>query len=272
MPDLIATILRDPEAPAKIASDARGYLISAGAEAHDVERLAAQDPRRLTIYRKLVHRGIAGAIRDEMPRAAARLGPFEAWVSRFIDEEGPRSRYLRDVAFEFVAWATPLWAADPAVPSYLADLARHELSVIASGAEPSRDATDVAGVLTSPDLALDRGVLFHASAQLNRYAYAVHELSSSIDDSTEPARRDVALFAYRDADHEVRFLALSPLAARVVERLLGGATLGAAVEASAAALGFALDGAVLGSTAAVLTDLRDRGALLGASKNEVTSS
>lgn len=270
MPDLIATILRDPEAPAKIASDARGYLISAGVEAHDVERLAAQDPRRLTIYRKLVHRGIAGAVRDEMPRAAARLGdPFEAWVSRFIDEEGPRSRYLRDVAFEFVAWAAPLWAADPAVPSYLADLARHELSIIASGAEPSRDAADV---LASPDLALDRGVLFHASAQLNRYAYAVHELSSSIDDRTEPARRDVALFAYRDADHEVRFLALSPLAARVVERLLGGATLGAAVEASAAALGFALDGAVLGSTAAVLTDLRDRGALLGASKNEETSS
>jgi hypothetical protein len=113
------------------------------------------------------------------------------------------------------------------------------------------------------EIALDRGVRFHASARLCRYAFAVHRLSAELDARDEPAREPTALLAYRDAEHEVCFLELTPLAAEIVGRLLAGAQLGTAVVASCAALAHPVDPAVTASTAALLEDLLARGAILG---------
>jgi hypothetical protein len=91
----------------------------------------------------------------------------------------------------------------------------------------------------------------------------VHELSADEEATDEPARRDVQLLAYRDADHVVRWLELTPLAGAVLERLLGGENLGAGVERACADHG-AVPGAVLPDVARLLSDLGERGVLLGA--------
>lgn len=256
--DAVANLVRAPGVEAKIAGDSRAFFAEGGLGAADAESLAALGERRLLVYRKLVRRGLTAAIRLEIPRTAARLGDgFEAWVERFIDEEAPRSHYLRDVAFELVAWARPRWAADALVPDYLGDLARHELTSFEVGS-----AEDGGGV-TGIDLELDARARFHASVRLARYEHAVHRLLADEGARDVPAREPTALLAYRDAEHEVRYLELTPLAAAILDRLLLGETLRSAVVGASSALGEALGPEVLAGTARLLDDLAQRGALLG---------
>ncbi|WP_437827808.1 HvfC family peptide modification chaperone [Sorangium sp. So ce1153] len=266
---------------AAIAADPRAWLAGTGIEGADLEAMASLPPGRLLLYRSLIRRGLAGAIRAGIPRTAARLGArFEADVARFLEAELPRSRYLRDVAFEFVAFAAPRWGEDPEVPAYLADLARHELAAFAASCaeadeeagEPracaapgARDARDAAGAPASrEELSLDRGARFQRAAALVRYEHAVHRLEGGESARDVPAREPTRLLVYRDARHEVRFLELTPLAAEILGRLLAGAALRDAVVEGCAALGRPVDGPVLESTAALLSDLAERGALLGA--------
>ncbi len=267
-------LVREPDAERAFAADPRAFLASGAAgrlSADDVAGLTALGANRLFLYRRHVRKSLARAARRQIPRAAARLGDaFDAWVERWIEAEAPRSRYFRDVAFELVAWAAPRWAADPTVPSYLGDLARHELFEfeVATAA----DAADATGLPSAApaeppaepaEIDLARAVRFDPSARLARYAHAVHRLDAAEEARDVPEPSATALFAYRDAAYEVRFLELTPLAAAILERLLGGEALGAAVTGGAAALASPVDAAVTFSTAALLEDLRARGALLG---------
>jgi hypothetical protein len=97
-----------------------------------------------------------------------------------------------------------------------------------------------------------------------RYDFAVHRLVDSTDDRTEPAQEATAILVYRNPEHEVRYLELTPLAADILERLLGGESLGSAVTLACRHAGVALDASVLEGTARLLADLGERGALLGA--------
>jgi hypothetical protein len=279
-------LVRAPEAERRLAEGRSAFLGTLGVGGADLASLAAASDGRLLLYRKLIRRGLSRAIRAELPRTAARLETvFDSWVARFVDEEAPRSHYLRDVAFEFIAWAAPRWAEDPAVPGYLADLGRHELSAfdvaaadakgqssrIGSGAGvglaqavgASSAVGDTRDTRDAQPIELERAVLFHPSVRLCRYAYAVHRLDADEAARDAPAREPTALLAYRDAEHEVRYLELTQLAAAILERLLCGEALGAGVVGAASALGHALDGAVLTGTAALLEDLTARGAVLG---------
>ncbi|XXT16463.1 putative DNA-binding domain-containing protein [Sorangium sp. So ce429] len=264
---------------AAMAADPRAWLAGAGIEGADLEAMASLPPGRLLLYRSLIRRGLTGAIRAGIPRTAARLGArFEADVARFLEVELPRSRYLRDVAFEFVGFAAPRWGEDPEVPAYLPDLARHELAAFAAscaeadeeeaGAPGARGTRDAADARDAPDfreeLSLDRGARFQRAAALVRYEHAVHRLEGGESARDVPAREPTRLLVYRDAGHEVRFLELTPLAAEILGRLLAGAALRDAVVEGCAALGRPVDGPVLESTAALLSDLAERGALLGA--------
>ena len=245
-----------------ITGDLRAWLEGHGVAPDDVEAILAA-PRRLGVYRSLVRNGLTGVIARMLPRTRARLnaacaGRFDADVAAFVDEVGPRTHYLRDVPAELVAWAAPRWRADPAVPAYVPDLATHELAQFAVAAS----APAAARPAPAP-LALDRALVFSESARLMRYAWAVHELPGDETSTAQPERRDVALLAYRDATHVVRWLELTPLAAAVLERLLSGEALGAGVEHACAEHG-AAPGAVLADVARLLADLGERGVLVGA--------
>jgi hypothetical protein len=113
------------------------------------------------------------------------------------------------------------------------------------------------------DVTLDRPLTFADSARLVRYEWAVHELSADVLATDVPARREVDLLAYRDAEHKVRWLELSPLAAAIAHRLLAGERLEGAIGAACEEHRTA-PAAVATDIARLLADLAKRGVLLGA--------
>ena len=270
--EMIADACLRAGSQAEFESDLGGYLRAQGLDEEDVRAILAAPPR-LALYRRLVRNNLTGVTFKMMPRTRARLnalgagqareahearGAFDASFDAFLEEASPRTHYLRDVPAEFLAWVRPRWSrAD--VPPYAADLAAHELVEFAVAAAPV-DATPP----PLADVAIDRALVFSDAKRLVRYAFAVHLLPPEEDDRSEPAARPTSLLAYRDAEHTVRFLDLTPLAAAILERLFAGDTLGAALAAACSAEGVQLDDAILADTARLLSDLGERGVLLGA--------
>jgi hypothetical protein len=252
------------EAGEALTRDLRAFLQEHGVAPDDVEAALAA-PSRLAVYRVLVRNGLSSVVVRMLPRTRARMnaacdGRFDADVARFVDDVGPRTHYLRDVPAELFAWAEARWRADPSVPPYLPDLAAHELAHFAVA---SSDATGAADANAGAAVALDQPLAFTPSTRLQRYAWAVHELPADEDARDEPPRRAVRLLAYRDPEHQVRWLEMTPLAFAVVERLTAGEPLGLAVE-RACAEHATQPAAVLADIALLLSDLASRGVLLGA--------
>lgn len=250
-----------------LARDLRRFLEARGVSAEDVDAIVAA-PHRLAVYRSLVRNGLGAVVARMLPLTRARLnascaGRFDADVSRFLEEVGPRTHYLRDVPHELFAWARPRWAADPHVPAYLTDLAAHELACFAVAAAESRPDVPSPGAVTP-----DGAIAFADSARLLHCGWAVHELPADETATDIPARREVDLLAYRDAGHAVRWLELTPLAAAIMQRLLGGETLRLATGGACEEYRTA-PAAVAADVARLLADLAERGVLLGGSEPRI---
>ena len=214
---------------------------------------------RQSVYRRLVRANLDDVVAQLLPRTAARGGArFWAEVAAFYETRGPKTHYLRDVPSELVAWAETRWANDASLPSYLHDLARHEIAAMEIGAMAGDEARAARG-----ELSLDAPVVMAEATQLRRYRSAVHTLPEDEDDRTEPEKREVALLIYRDAGHALRYLELTPAAAAILERLLAGTAVGAAITEGAASVGLAVDASLLEGTSTLLADLAERGVLLG---------
>jgi hypothetical protein len=242
------------------AESVSDWLARRGVSAEDRAALLAHGVERLLTYRELVQATLRDAVLIAIPRSAARLGEqFEEYFSRFLRERGSRSHYLRDVEREFLDFCEPQWHADPRIPAYIVDLARHEALCIEVGSLATSEGSHQAA------LELDRGVRFIEAARIVEYAYAVHELTENEADRTPAQARRTALFVYRSPEHEVRYLELTPLATGILKRLLHARrTLRAAIEDACRDAGVALDQGVIEGAARVLSDLAERGALLGA--------
>lgn len=225
-----------------------------GEDAHAMR----EDLDRLLVYRELVRDTLRNAVLLAVPRTAARLGAlFEESLDRFLKERGPRTHYLRDVTTELLDFCAPLWREDPRIPAFASDLARHEALelTVAASADATRAGTD--------ELDVESVLLFAPSLAVVRYAHAVHRLPPDEEDRSEPLRAPTALAVYRDASHEVRYLELSPLAASMLEALMSGEALGAAVTRACAEHSVPVDPAVLEGASRLLGELSERGCLLG---------
>jgi hypothetical protein len=215
--------------------------------------------QRLAVYRRLVRGTLRDAIETAIPRSMARLGAlFDEYFDRFLAERAPATHYLRDVTTEFLKFCETPWKSDDRVPAYIYDLARHEALHIEIAAMPPRPAPALGAALD-----LEAGLEFSEASRLMGYAYAVHRSSDRLDDRSEPEAIPTWLFVYRSPEHDVHYLELTPLAAAILERLLGGASLKAALIEAAATAGVELDESVLSGTAQLLSDLSERGALIG---------
>ena len=238
----------------------RQWLQRHGVAEADVQHVLEGSIERLFVYRNLVRGNLWEAMRASIPRTMARLGPvFEEYFDRFLVEHGPRTHYLRDSITELLDFCAPLWKDDPRVPDYMTQLAEHEHVQIVVGAMLS--ATEN---VEPEELDLDAGLRFIEAAKLMHYDWALHLLSESETDLTPPQKKATTLLVYRNPEHEVRYLALSPLAARILsETLEHKRTLREGITRACEAEGTALDAAVLAGTAELLADLAQRGALLG---------
>lgn len=246
-----------------VRTDLRAFLRAGGLDEPASTWLAAADPERLLVYRQLVRRQLRGVLADLLPRTAAARGEaFEADAEDWIAEVGPRSRLLRDLPREFTSWAAARWSTGRVQedlsppPPWLLDLARLEILTHEVGAAPLRPPA------AERPFALDARLEFDPSARLGRFDHAVHELAAAPDSA--PRREPTTLLLYRDREHEVRTLHLSPLAEALIDALLvREATVEAAVRSAAEGVGAALDDELLGRVSALLADLVERGAVRG---------
>lgn len=214
---------------------------------------------RAAIYRHLVAANLDECMRNILPRTTHRLGEvFFEHARRFYAERGPQTHYLRDVPAEFLVWVAPHFREDPRVPPFMLDLARHEAVAI------EVSALDDAVMREAGELLLDRPAVFAPAARVVHYEHAVHELSLDPEDRTAPDPRPVSLLVYRDAEHELRYLALSPAAAAILTHMLcPDVSVADAITRGAADVSAVVDEALLTGTSTLLADLAERGVLLG---------
>lgn len=253
-----AAVLREPDAPARVRADIRGFLAERGLSDGDLESMAGVDRERLLAYRDMVRGRLRRAIREWVPELVECLGKrrFLADFDRFMSEEAPRSRYLREVPGEFVVWGAPRWAADDTLPGFVPELARfallkEDLRVLDAGGEP----------LTGVPMALDMGMRVEGTARVVHYRHAVHALG----EDKIPEARDTWLLLYRDRKtHRVRIRALTQRAASVMHRLMAGMGVQESLTGACEDAGQALDDAFLQDMVLLLADLTEREVLLGA--------
>lgn len=244
--------------PPEDASGLTAWLMARGVSEDDARALLEQGVERFLVYRSLVHGTLREALEVTIPRTIARLGScFDDYFTRFLAERGPRTHYLRDTTTEFLEFCAPLWAEDERIPPYLVELARHEALHIQIAAAPTQPPR-----AEPAPLDLENGLAFVEACRLVRYEHAVHRLSEALDDRSVPERQPSALFVYRSSDHTVRYLALSPAAATLIERLMAGHSLRDSLTHAAETHATPLD-ALLSGAARVLADLSERGAVLG---------
>ena len=214
-------------------------------------RRDARPTGRLRLYRQLVRNNLKNVVRRLLPRTTAELdhqpeSSFDAWFDRFLAEAGPRTPYLRDVPWEFVEWALPHWTLESSVPSFVPDLARyeHQRFLVESGltgGDPPR----------LVDVALDRRAVLARPNILAHYRY-------DVAGATEPPpARETYVFLHRDEDNTVQTTVVDRHQAALLQLLLEGATLGAALAQADPSL---QDPVVL---AKWLADLGAAGVLLG---------
>lgn len=238
--------------------DLRGYLAKHGVPKEDVDAFLAS-PRRLGLYRKLIRHNVVNVIDAMLERTRARLdakhpGVFDGAVDAFLDEVGPKTPHLRDVPAEFLAFAAPRWKKNERLPAWLVDFAELELVDFTIGIAPRP--------LPPPPLdevSADRPMVFSEPRMLLRLSWAVHE-----EDKDPFEKRETTLLVYRDREHATRKMDLSPLAAKILERLFAGDALGPAIVSACADMGTTPDESILRGAAKLLADLGERGVLLGA--------
>jgi hypothetical protein len=269
---MIAKACLGKGADAQFDTDLAGFLAAHSVAPEDAEALLAA-PRRLRLYRRLVRHNVTGVIAMILERTRARLdahvpGELDRMIDDFLDEVGPRTPHLRDLPSELLAFAAPRWRARaqgaavdadrPAPPPWIVDYAELELLEFAIAVAPRPPAPPPLA-----EVSVDRPLVFADPKRLVHFDWAVNRVPAD-DVRAEPEWRPVDLLVYRDAEHHARILELTPLAAAILERLLSGKPLGAAMVEACEAKGHALDEAVLSGAARLLADLGERGVLLGA--------
>lgn len=207
---------------------------------------------RLQVYRTLLHDNIAALLGGSFPVVRQTLGD-DAWralVRAFYAGHRCRTPLFTAIAGEFVEWLSERDAAVHGDPPWLAELAHYEwveldLQILAPEAPSSR-----LSLLARP-LA---------------YAWPVHRIAPG-HQPAEPPGEPTLLLARRDAQGDVRFSALSPLAYLLLQALAGSAPTqgdGAILDRLASDTGAAGDARFHAQGAAMLRRLVDEGIALPA--------
>lgn len=226
---------------------------------------SSADWERFVLYRQLVFGRFWGTLEVSIPRTIARIGKeiLQQDLREWIFQRATKSVYMRDIPPEFMAFVGTRWFDELNLPDYLRELALHELLTIDVAAGLDDDAkASIEGV------DVDTCLQFQQAAKLAHYRYAVHRLPEDEEDRSEPALGDWWILGYRDAEDEVRFLELTPLAAAVVDKLMQGQCLGDAAKSGCASAGVALDDGALATIAVLLDDLEERGVFIGSFSKE----
>lgn len=218
------------------------------------------DPAAWGVYRRLVRGRLGMSITAAYPRVIRRVGAaaMDAWIRGFLADAPPRTRYVRVVPTEFLAYATAHAEALGATPVDL-DLAALECAIVAVTYDPDPPGPDACDPV---ELSMDLPVALLPAHRIVTVAWAVDLPPDAMGTYLAGPR---SLCVYRaPVSHEVIALALTPVARALWDRLAAGVTVTEAFRQAAQALGVAVDPQTLGDLVGALTDLLERGLVRGA--------
>ncbi|EOW2137083.1 putative DNA-binding domain-containing protein [Stenotrophomonas sp. GD03908] len=166
---------------------------------------AGLEPRRVAVYQRLLFNNLLGLLSNGFPVCVRLLGEptWSALVRHYFSMHRCQTPLFTELAAEFVQWLQ----AQPQLPHpALAELAHYEwveTALYQLQAEP----LPAPGGIDPLRVPLQRSPL----AWPLLYQWPVHRLGAE-DAPTEPPADPTGLLVRRDADGEVRFATLSPLA------------------------------------------------------------
>lgn len=217
------------------------------------------------VYRRLVANNLAGFVDNGFPVLRSVMTP-DGWAdltAGFLGGHRFATPYFIDIGREFLDYLLGERSPRPTDPPFLLELAHYEWVELALAvAEPPVPEA------VSGDLLGGAPVLSPLAWPL-AYRYPVHRIGPDFlpyAPDTEPTY----LVVYRDGDDEVRFLAVSPPTARLLELLEAGdrRTGEALLYQVAGELGHPDPEQVVARGGEALADLYERGVLLGVRPDE----
>lgn len=211
---------------------------------------------RITVYEGLVFQRLRGFLDRCFPVARATLGEgrWTRLCRAFLRDWRCVTPWFREIPQEFLAYLDSGACRQP-LPRWFSELARYEW------AELAVDVMEVAVPSHRPDGDLFDGVPLVNPALLSLvFAWPVQRIGPDFRPrQPEPTH----LVVYRGEDDAVRFMALSPATARLLELLDEQRSGRLALEALAMELGRPADAAFMDFGRASLAELRRHGVLLG---------
>jgi hypothetical protein len=205
-------------------------------------------------YREMIRERLLRELRLALPRTRTLVGDsaFEATFVQQLEREPPRARYFRQVVSEFVAYASPLWAADAQLPPASRDLARYELAH-----------WEVRDLVALPELPLDE-FSFERVAVVSR---ALRLLA--LDHAVRPgegleARREFLCIQRAPDSARTKVWRLTPTTFQLLERLvLEDICVSDVVKQTAQASGARIDAPYLDGLCGTLAQFLEVGIILG---------
>lgn len=175
---------------------------------------AGIEERRLEVYRGLLFNNIEGLLAGNFPVVHELLGEqrWTALVRDFFRDHRCRTPLFPELAREFLRY---LEDREELEPAFLTELAHYEWVELAL--QLSDAGLDAATLDPEADL-LDGVPVLSPLAWPLAYAWPVHRIGPAFQPEAPPPQPTLLLLR-READGEVRFSELSPLAYRLVERL-----------------------------------------------------
>ncbi len=235
--------------------------------AHIRDPRAARRPkgvpaRRMKVYNTLLYNNLESFLLSCFPVCRKILGKrrWDRLVRTFFRDHACRTPYFRQIPEEFLKYLQDEWAPAPEDPAFLPELAHYEwveLELDTSDRDADLPPYDPAG-----DLLAGRPLL-NPVLRVLAYRWPVHRLSPRYKPAEPPAEPTFTL-AFRDAGHQVRFTLINSATARLLNLLqdMPGLT-GAQAIAGLEEEMFLPTETLRAHGAALLADLRTRGAILG---------
>jgi hypothetical protein len=219
-------------------------------------RALGAEPWRWEAYRRLVRNRLGETLAHGFERLRAFLGEarFRALVDAFLEEQGPRSCYLRDAPGEMLQWIERRGGVD--LEPWALDLARLEWAEleVAYAPDPPRANRVI-------DLATDRPAVLCPSYRVLRLDHPAHRIAAG---QPAPEREPTVLCLYRDVTtHAVHTLELSEVVGDLLDALGESEALAGAIAGVAARARITIDEPWLTAMSAVLADFVERGLILG---------
>lgn len=220
-------------------------------------------PQGVAVYADLLYNKFNESLELCFPVTHTILGET-AWqqlLKSFIARHRCLSPYYRQIPDEFIQYLQTEWDNHTGLP-FLLELAHFEwVELILAIAETGPVALFESDVKDW----LNCHPVFAPVLQLLHYAYPVQRINESYQPMTPPEQA-TSILGFRDADEVVQFIELNPATARLVEILHetdDSYTVREAIEQIASELQHPEPSALFAFGIATLTDLMQRGAILG---------